>query len=230
MFEVLKQSYRILRTHGADTLPLIELCGRIAYRSDDKITPCSAAPFAERIIRLGHESVIEHSSLTVEFLCSRAITHELVRHRLASFTQESQRYCDYTQFPAQFILPYFLDDSVLGIWDAERLASNEYVSTPATLWLFAMSDARLNYINLRSRGLPPQAAREVLPNSCAARIAVTANLREWRHIFRLRTAGPAHPSMRSLMTPLLVELQSLYPSLFSDIIPFKEECNDNASS
>lgn len=230
MFEVLKQSYRIMRTHGNDTLPLIELCGRIAYRSDDKITPQSAEPFAEMIIRRGHESVIEHSSLTVEIICSRAITHELVRHRLASFTQESQRYCDYTQFPAQFILPYFLDDSVLGIWDQERLESNEPISTPATIWLFALAEARTAYINLRSRGLPPQAAREVLPNSCLTRIGITTNIREWRHILRLRTAAPAHPSMRSLMTPLLLELQSIYPSLFSDIIPYKEECNDNASS
>ena len=230
MFEVIKQSYEIIRTHGADTLPLIELCGRVAYKSDDKITPMSAPPFTERIINLGHESVIEHSSLTVMFVCSRAITHELVRHRLASFTQESQRYCDYTKFDAQFIQPYFLDEDILGIWDEARMGNSDPLTGPASIWLFALDEAQRAYIRLRHSGLPPQAAREVLPNSCATRIAVTANLREWRHILKLRTAAPAHPSMRALMTPLLLELQSLYPSLFSDIIPFKEECNDNASS
>ena len=183
----------------------IELAGRTCYKSEDKITPDSARTFVERIVKMGHESVIEHAHVTVRFICDRGVTHELVRHRLASYSQESTRYANYAKdrFGREItvIRPMFWAE------DAPEYA----------LWRQAMEAAESAYLALMDAGAKAQEARSVLPNSLKTEIVMTANLREWRHVFRLRCAGPAHPQMRQVMLPLLEAFHEHLPILFDDL-------------
>jgi len=184
----------------------LELYGRTAYKSEDKITEKSAITFLHSIISRGHESVLEHISLTVMFVCYRGVTHELVRHRLVSYTQESTRFCNYQKRGVVFIKPCF--------WEED--------SPLYECWFTAMAAAEVSYNYLMSNGATPQEARSVLPNSLKTEIVTTANIREWRHILRLRTAKTAHPQMRELMARLLNEFKMRLPVLFNDISPVGE--------
>lgn len=180
-------------------LQQIEYWGRLSWKSEDKMTPNSAPRFVKMLIDKGHESVIEHVCLTAKFVIDRGVSHELVRHRLASFTQESTRYCNYKTKGVVFIEPPGLDEET------------------RKLWLHSVSVAEATYLNMLDRGVSPQIARSVLPNSLKTEIVVTANLREWRHIFKLRCAKPAHPQMREVMIPLLRQFQLAIPVVFDDI-------------
>lgn len=161
-----------------------------------------------------HESVIEHASMCVRFICDRGVTHELVRHRLAAFSQESTRYCNYSKgkFGGEltFILPCFWGDQFEG-WPQQMPTG------PAHEWVRAMEKAEEQYLELIRMGAKPQEARDVLPNSLKTEIVMTANVREWRHIFRLRTSKKAHPQMRELMCPMLAEARSRIPVIFDDV-------------
>lgn len=206
--KIIKPSYEILTPiseGGIDELKFIEKCGRTAYKSENKITDGSAEKFVAGIIKRGHESVLEHSMLTVKFICDRGVSHELVRHRLCSFTQESTRYCNYSndKFGNEltFIKPFFLDE-------------NEY---SYEAWEESCKTAENYYIAMLDNDCKPEEARSVLPNSLKTEIVVTANYREWRNIFRLRCDKAAHPQMRELMIPLLKELQAKIPTVFDDI-------------
>ena len=179
----------------------IEYYGRLSWKSEDKMTDTSAPRFVKMLIDKGHESVIEHVSLTAKFVIDRGVSHELVRHRLASFTQESTRYCNYKTKGVVFIEPPGLND------------------TAAVLWYRAVGAAEATYLNMLALGVSPQIARSVLPNSLKTEIVVTANLREWRHIFKLRCAKAAHPQMREVMIPLLHQFQLAIPIIFDDIVP-----------
>lgn len=185
---------------GNAILKHIELCGRVCYKSEDSIAKDSARKFVASIIKRGHESVLEHYSITVRFVCDRGVSHELVRHRIASFSQESTRYCDYSG-DMVFVEPCFWEGS-----------TNEYAS-----WNVACQVSEIRYQEMRMSGISPQEARSILPNSLKTEVIMTANLREWRHFFRLRTAKAAHPQMRELTVPLLAELKSLIPVVFDDI-------------
>jgi thymidylate synthase (FAD) len=189
---------------GGEIRRRIERYGRVCYKSEGKITDDSAGKFVRMILKRGHESVIEHESLTVRFVCDRGVSHELVRHRLASFSQESTRYCNYGKQGGEitFIYPPWLDYG-----DAEG----------SKCWKLAMGTCESVYLKLLSMGHSPQEARSVLPNSLKTEIVVTANLREWRHILRLRCSKAAHPQMREIMVPLLEELQDLIPVIFDDL-------------
>lgn len=183
----------------------IELAGRTCYKSEDKITADSAAGFVRRIIKSGHHSVIEHSAITVRFTCDRGVSHELVRHRLASFSQESTRYANYAKdkFGSEItvIRPYFWEDDQVKY----------------SLWKEAMENAEASYLKLIELGAKAEEARSVLPNSLKTEVVMTANLREWRHVLTLRAAGPSHPQMRELMRPLMAEFKKLFPGVFDDI-------------
>lgn len=195
--QIIKPSHEIIDI--ADTqhiMSKLEMCGRVAWKSEDKIGPDTANVFVRSLIDRGHESVIEHINLTVKFICDRGVTHELVRHRLVSYTQESTRYCDYSKKGVTFIEPPW----VLHGDDIELLDAIER-----------------HYQKKIKQGWTPQQARYFLPNGVKTEIIVTANLREWRHILKLRTARGAHPQMRELMTPLLLDLQELLPVIFGDI-------------
>jgi thymidylate synthase (FAD) len=183
----------------------IESAGRTCYKSEDKITSDSAKNFVKLILKSGHHSVIEHINISVRFICDRGVSHEIVRHRLASYSQESTRYANYykEKFGNEItvIKPFFWDDD-----------SEEYA-----LWVEAMRHAEKIYMSLIEKGARPEQARSVLPNSLKTEIVMTCNLREWRHVFDLRCAGPAHPQIREIMRPLLKEFSFKIPFVFDDL-------------
>lgn len=200
---------------GRDALRLIEKAGRTCYKSEEKITLDSCIDFTRRIKKLGHESVLEHSAMTVRFVCDRGVSHELVRHRLCAFSQESTRYCNY-KGGVTFVIPPWLDIdlSELVILNDEIIGhKRDYDSTAS--WLDAMLSADRRYRELiTAGGWTPQQARSVLPNSTKTEIVVTANFREWNHIFTLRCSGAAHPQMREIMIPLRERCRELVPIIF----------------
>ena len=206
--KIINASYHIeTPIDSKQILKQIEKAGRTCYKSEDRITEESAEAFVRKLIERGHESVLEHESITVRFVCDRGISHEIVRHRIASFSQESTRYCNYSNDRFRnnitFIKPCFLDEGTGGY----------------KLWKQAMFIAEKEYFELLNLGCTPQEARSVLPNSTKTEIVMTANLREWRHFLKLRTAKAAHPQMRELTVPLLHELQERIPVVFEDIQP-----------
>ncbi|MGL4208569.1 MAG: FAD-dependent thymidylate synthase [Candidatus Adiutrix sp.] len=190
-----------------EILARLEKAGRTCYRSESRITSDSAANFIKTIIKSGHLSVIEHESITVRLCCDRGVTHELVRHRLASFSQESTRYVNYGRGPdgpgLVVIKPLFFEED----------------SPKYDLWLKAMEDAETAYMALLAAGATAQEARTVLPNSLKTDIVMTANLRQWRHIFTLRISPASHPQMREIIKMLLAEMACLLPEIFSDLLP-----------
>lgn len=204
--KIIPPSHEILfMPEGAEILRLIELAGRTCYKSENLISEDSAAGFIGRIIASGHHSVIEHAVITVRFICDRGVTHELVRHRLAAYSQESTRYANYSKekFGKEItvIRPLF--------WDA---GSVEY-----RLWLEAVQKAEDIYMKLLDGGSTPQQARSVLPNSLKTEIVMTANLREWRHVIGLRASAASHPQIREIMLPLLADFHARLPVIFDDL-------------
>ena len=198
---------------GAEKTPpeLIEMAGRTAYQSRDKITEGSAIKFVEMIRRRGHESVLEHSSMTVEFdNVSRGFTHELVRHRLASFTQESTRYVDESDFKVIVPPTRDKDDKIVGL----ELPNKEKIKVSFSDWVNLNEQM---YRGLRSADWVPEDARQILPIGIKSQIVVTANFREWRHIFKLRTSPGAHWEIRRVLTNLLEEVKEKMPVIFDDI-------------
>lgn len=188
----------------SDLLSLIELAGRTCYKSESKITWDSAEKFVRNILKRGHEAVIEHGSVTVRFTCDRGVSHEIVRHRLASYCQESTRYCNYSKdgFGGEITV-------IEPSWCSEGDPAYE-------VWKKACQRAELAYFDLMSIGCSPQESRSVLPNSLKTEVVMTANMREWRHFLRLRTASAAHPDMREVAKMLLTEMKNRYPVFFED--------------
>lgn len=189
----------------SDLLSLIEVAGRTCYKSEDKITEGSAEKFVRGIVKRGHHAVIEHGVLTVRFTCDRGVSHEIVRHRLASYCQESTRYCNYSK---------------------EGFGSEITVIEPVSLhpgseaydvWKKACLRTELAYFDLLTIGCSPQDARSVLPNSLKTEVVMTANIREWRHFIKLRAARAAHPDMRVVAKKLHELLSEAYPVFFEDI-------------
>lgn len=197
-FTIVRPSATLLSS-TPDPERLIERAGRVCYRSEVKITASSHKEFIKRLIRNGHTSVLEHASATILFVTDRGISHELVRHRIASYSQESTRYCSYNLDPVQVIEPPGLGETSFCIWQASVLQS-----------LRAYSD-------LLACGLKPQIARAVLPNCLATRIVSTFNFRMWRHILSLRLQPSAHPQIQEIMKLAKTELISIAPTVFGDL-------------
>lgn len=197
---IVQASYRIIRA-PKDPEQMLEAFGRVCYKSEEKSTPESAGPFCRRLIESQHESVLEHVGMTVRFIVDRGVSHELVRHRLASFSQESTRYVNYSKRGISVVKPCMLVKDSIG-----------YV-----FWLDAMLDAEARYLSLLDAGCSPEIARSVLPTSTKTEVIMTANFREWRHVLKLRTSPKAHPQMREVMVPLLAECKDRWPVLFGDI-------------
>lgn len=219
--KIINAGYKIIRPR-MDTpearnaiYQLNEEAGRTCYKSEELITPESAADFVRTVAHIHHESVLEHTVMTVRFIVDRGVSHELVRHRMASFSQESTRYCNYSKgkFGNEItvIKPCYLKEG-----------TDAY-----TVWKIAMNEAEQAYFDLLDDGLKAEEARAVLPMSLKTEVVMTANMREWRHIFRLRAAGETgrpHPQMAEVMIPLLKECQAYMPELFGDIkVPEKGE-------
>lgn len=185
-------------------LNLIELAGRTCYKSEGSCSVGSAGPFVQKICKtFKHESVIEHAGFSVKFICDRGVTHELVRHRLAAYSQESTRYCNYSKdkFNNEItvIKPLFFDEGTV-----------EYRT-----WERACEYAEESYFHLLESGATPQQARSVLPNSLKTEIVMTANLREWKHVFDLRCSDKAHPQIRQIMIPLRDYMIGVLPEIFA---------------
>ena len=190
---------------GAAILKRLEQCGRVCYKSEAKITDTSAPAFVAGIIKRGHEAVLEHCSFTVKFICDRRVSHEIVRHRMASYCQESTRYCNYSKegFGSEItvIKPCFWPDDSDLYWG----------------WQNGCLIAEQCYFSLLNGGATPQEARSVLPNSLKTEVVMTANIREWRHFLKLRCSPAAHPQMREVALILLEKVHTLIPVCFDDI-------------
>ena len=207
---VINAGYEIISDlNGAEILKHIERCARVCYKSEDRITDGSAEKMVAALIRSGHEAMLEHYSFTVKFICDRGVSHELVRHRIASFAQESSRYCCYAKdkFGKEltFINPCF--------WEPD---SDNYAR-----WFHEMDEAEKTYLAMIEDGATPEQARDILPTSIKTEIVMTANLREWRHFFKLRAegvTGKPHPQMLEITIPLLKELKQKVPVVFDDIM------------
>lgn len=207
---VINAGYEIISDlNGAEILKHIERCARVCYKSEDRITDGSAEKMVAALIRSGHEAMLEHYSFTVKFICDRGVSHELVRHRIASFAQESSRYCCYAKdkFGKEltFINPCF--------WEPD---SDNYAR-----WFHEMDEAEKTYLAMIEDGATPEQARDILPMSIKTEIVMTANLREWRHFLKLRaegTTGKPHPQMLEITIPFLKELKQKIPVVFDDIM------------
>ena len=207
---VVQAGYQILDTlDGEAILSKIERVARVCYKSEEKAGEGTAEKLIRSLIKSKHEAMLEHYSFSVLFTVDRGVSHELVRHRLASFAQESTRYCNYSKgdFGTQItvIKPCYLSDG-----------GEDYNE-----WYRSCKVAEDKYFSILEIGLMPQEARAVLPNSLKTDIVVTANLREWRHILSLRavgTTGKPHPQMQEVMIPLLKELRERVPVIFEDLV------------
>ena len=197
----------------------IERIGRVCYKSEDKITEDgeSAKKFVKMLINAHHEAMIEHSTLSVMFTVDRGVSHEMVRHRIASFAQESTRYVNYSK--DKFGNEINVIDLKPGIELDRKMAgmSAEVIDEVLKEWEQAMLDAEKHYMRMIELGATAQIARSVLPNSTKTNIMITANYREWRNYFRLRTASDAHPQIREVSVPLLKELKERIPVIFDDV-------------
>jgi len=188
---------------GIAFLQKIEFAGRLCYKSEKNITETSAQKFVAQLIANGHEAMLEHAdSISLKFVCDRGVSHEIVRHRLFSFAQESTRYCNYgKKNEIRVIKPCF--------WKTTDEAYK--------YWLYNMSMCEKAYLDLLELGATPQEARLVLPNSLKTEILITGNVREWRHFFKLRTAKDSHPQMREVAIEALDLLKGQIPIIFDDI-------------
>jgi thymidylate synthase (FAD) len=221
--------YTVILTElsGSKVLKDIEAVARTCYKSEEKISEddSSARELVNKLMKRGHEAMLEFGGdITVKFVCDRGVSHEIVRHRLASFAQESTRYCNYTneKFDGEvtFIIPSWVDIEE-GSWSQARLFEDLSFrpdhSVTVDAWASFMFDSELTYKELIEAGWSPQQARSVLPNSLKTEINVKMNIREWRHFFKLRCSNAAHPQMQELTRPLLAEFQAKIPVLFDDI-------------
>lgn len=188
---------------------MLEYCGRVCYKSEDKITEDSAKRFISSVLKSGHESVLEHAKITVKVICDRGVTHEIVRHRLASYSQESTRYCNYSneKFGSEltFINPCF--------WDND----DDHSKRLFNIWVDEMQRIEDAYNEMIQCGARPEEARTILPNSLKTEIVMTMNIREWRHFFKMRCSSRAHPQMRQVANMIKAEFQSRIPLLFDDV-------------
>ena len=218
----LKAGYEILTPiseNGLQELKHIERIGRVCYKSEGKITEDgeSAKKFVKMLITRGHEAMLEHSTLAVKFTVDRGVSHEIVRHRIASFAQESTRYVNYSLDKFGSEVNYIDIEEGIHLDNKMKEMDGETISAIVSEWQEAMLAAEQHYMKMLELGATPQIARSVLPNSTKTELTVTANYREWRNFFKLRTEKTAHPQMREVAIPLLEELKTKIPVIFEDI-------------
>lgn len=207
MVKVVSDSVEIMTPlDGAAILKHLELCIRNCYKSEDKIEPGSAEKMIRKIIELKHEAMLEHFSITVRLITDIGVYKDLTRHRIASFAIESTRYCNYSK--GKF-------GSEITVMEPPELI----LGTEAyDIWMKCMTDIETAYNTLAAQGYKADVCRMVLPHSTKASVIMTANLREWRHILKLRTAKAAHPTVRRIMAKVLAEFQRQIPIIFDDIV------------
>ena len=208
--QIVNAGYEIMDPlNGEEILKKIEKVARVCYKSEDKITEGSAEKMVRALVKRNHLAMLEHFSFSVKFIVDRGVSHEIVRHRVASFAQESTRYCNYGKSGGvAFIKPCYL----------------ECDTVPFDNWVGSCMGAESDYLTMIASGCTPQEARAVLPTSLKTEVVMTANLREWRHFFSLRACGVTgnpHPQMLEVAVPLLKELKDLIPVVFDDLEPME---------
>lgn len=218
--KIINQYCQWIQPPPADTLQVIERAGRTCYKSEDKITPDSAAKFVKTIMASQHESVIEHVSASMLFVTDRGVTHEIVRHRIASYSQESTRYCNYCKEKFGGDITFVLPVRFAKDW-GDMKNPRSIVLSPMQVryarWRMAMEYAETKYRDDIADDATPQEARDLLPNSLKTEIVMTANMREWRHFFKLRCSPKAHPQMQDLAKQALKMFTEAVPVLFDDL-------------
>ena len=212
------------KINGTEILKKIERIGRVCYKSENNITDDSAERFIKNIIKSGHESVLEHVNISVRVVCDRGVSHEIVRHRVASYSQESTRYCNYSKDKfgneLTFIMPYWFKSN---IEDLNNYANNKnnfkgIYSEGECAWIDSLREIEFTYFTLlECCNWTPEQARSILPNSLKTEIVMTMNLREWRHFFKLRCAKAAHPQMREVANMILEKFRNSISVVFDDI-------------
>lgn len=218
--QIIKAGYEIVDTlNGAEILKKIEKVARVCYKSEDKIGEGTAEKMVRALIKSNHLAMLEHFSFSVKFIVDRGVSHEIVRHRVASFAQESTRYCNYGSKGGEitFIEPFYL------MADGVKVSTDNW-SERYGAWVSACEEAEKSYLRMIADGASPQEARAVLPTSLKTEVVMTANLREWRHFFSLRACGSTgkpHPQMLEVAVPLLKELKELIPVVFDDLEPME---------
>ena len=211
--KIVQPSIEILSTESYEEMLLrIERAGRVCYKSEGAIGDGSAERFIKNILKRGHESVIEHGSITVKVTCDRGVTHEIVRHRIASYSQESTRYCNYAndKFDSQISCIDLATGFQYDLNDEKDLKKYE-------VWQEAMKSAEQYYFKMLELGARPEEARSILPNSLKTEIVMTMDLREWRHFIRLRGSRAAHPQIAEITAQIRDEFVKRYPVFFEDL-------------
>ncbi len=208
--KIIEPSFQILdEINPIKLLSNIESYGRVCYQSESRIQ--NKSEFIRKRIKDGHESILEHEKITVKIICDRGVSHEIVRHRIASYSQESTRYCNYSNNKFGNELTFI--EPIFSSRDNKEIEEDDIYSC----WYGCMDTIETNYITLIKLGATPEDARSILPNSLKTEIVVTMNLREWRHFFKLRTSKNAHPQMRQIAIPMLEKFKELLPVIFEDI-------------
>jgi thymidylate synthase (FAD) len=203
-------------------LKRLERIARTCYQSEGNICDGSDKKLIQKLLNKKHYPMFDHAHISVIALCDRGVSHEIVRHRLAAYAQESTRYCNYSKDKfsghVTFIKPCFFPDIQLGTFglDDVRCNANDYTEN-SYHWLKAMLAAEDRYLRMVGNGCSPQEARSVLPNSLKTSIVMTYDFTVWRHFFQLRTAHAAHPQMRQIIRPLLQKFKANIPLIFDDI-------------
>lgn len=224
--KIIKPSFEILTKIDRNIiLNNIELAGRTCYKSEAKITKTSSRKFVKNIIKLGHESVIEHQNVSVKVVCDRGVAFEIVRHRISSFSMESTRYVNYSKSDELvFIKPCFFPKIPLGSLVRSQLHKIAMRSADKQVavhcWLMSLKESEECYLEMLKCGCTPQEARSVLPNSLKTELVITMNLRSWRNFFNLRalgTHGKPHPQMLEIAIPMLKAFKKAVPIVFDDL-------------
>lgn len=218
--QIIKAGYEIVDSlNGAEILKKIEKVARVCYKSEDKIGEGTAEKMVRALIKRNHLAMLEHFSFSVKFIVDRGVSHEIVRHRVASFAQESTRYCNYGTKGGEItvIEPFYL------MADSVNVSTDNW-SERYGAWVSACEEAEKSYLRMITDGASPQEARAVLPTSLKTEVVMTANLREWRHFFSLRACGVTgkpHPQMLEVAVPLLKDVKELIPVVFDDLEPME---------
>lgn len=210
--EIIKPSVK-LEFITPQALQKLELFGRVCYKSEDKITEDSCIKFCEMIQTRNHMSVLEHCSATFRIITSRDILQEIVRHRIASYSVESSRYCNYSpnKKGMQFIMPYWVNEEDVKNWDSPNL---DIKSKGSLEFMLTCKNAEKTYNTLLEEGFKPQEARSILPGCLKTEIVMTANFREWLHFLELRTSRAAHPDMQIIAKMIADILNKICPTIF----------------
>lgn len=221
--KIIEQSWHFEEdVDGIAILRKIEAAGRTCYKSEDKATDDSAIKFVSGVIKAGHHSVIEHHNVTVKIITDRGVTHEIVRHRIASYSQESTRYCNYSHDKFGNEITVILPVWFRGFTEGNLTRTDEDQDglkrhAQYALWKSTCEQIEKAYFELLKAGQSPQEARAVLPNSLKTELVMTANLREWRHFFKLRASLRAHPQVRFLAIDMLKGFQEKIPVVFDNL-------------